>query len=117
MNVNSEIDLQCLKQFFFFPKTTIFYIIFVINIPSLDHTSLHIPILEIQDQEAPASEVLPVVEEQLEQDVLQHQDVHSSVSLTEEDKVEELDKGQFTVIIHFSLSQWIDVLGVITTDL
>ncbi len=101
-----------------FQKTTIFNIIFVINIPSLDHTSLqHIPIVEIQDQEAPASEVLPVVEEQLEQDVLQHQDVHSSVSLTEEDNVEELDKGSFTLIIHFSLSQWIDLLGVITTDL
>ncbi|KAF4103081.1 hypothetical protein G5714_015964 [Onychostoma macrolepis] len=54
----------------------------------------HIPIVEIQDQEPPASEVLPVVEEQLEQDILQPQDVHASVSSSIADKVEELDKDQ-----------------------
>uniref|UniRef100_A0A8C1AG76 non-specific serine/threonine protein kinase n=1 Tax=Cyprinus carpio carpio TaxID=630221 RepID=A0A8C1AG76_CYPCA len=46
--------------------------------------------------EAPTSEVLPAVEEQLEQDVLQPQDVHTPVSLTEEDKAEDLDKGKIT---------------------
>ncbi|KAF4099396.1 hypothetical protein G5714_019522 [Onychostoma macrolepis] len=53
-------------------------------------TSLqHIPIVEIYDhQEVPASEVLGT------QDVPQPQDVHTPVSLIEEDKVEELDKDQ-----------------------
>ncbi|XP_016313657.1 serine/threonine-protein kinase pim-1-like [Sinocyclocheilus anshuiensis] len=61
-----------------------------------DQISLqHIPIVEIHDhQEAPASEVLPAVEEQLEQDVLQHQDVHTPVSSSEVGKVEELDRDQ-----------------------
>ncbi|KAI2652154.1 Serine/threonine-protein kinase pim-3 [Labeo rohita] len=53
------------------------------------------PIVALHDhQEPPASEVLPAVEEQLEQDVLQHQDVQTPVSLTEEDKVDELDEDQ-----------------------
>uniref|UniRef100_A0A8C1JNM9 non-specific serine/threonine protein kinase n=1 Tax=Cyprinus carpio TaxID=7962 RepID=A0A8C1JNM9_CYPCA len=61
-----------------------------------DQTFLqHMPIAEIHDlHEAPTSEVLPAVEEQLEQDVLQPQDVHTPVSLTEEDKAEDLDKDQ-----------------------
>lgn len=49
----------------------------------------------------------------LEQDVPQQQDVNTPASLTEEDKVEELDKGKFTAIIQFSLSQWMDLLGLI----
>ncbi|KTF80068.1 hypothetical protein cypCar_00043385 [Cyprinus carpio] len=57
-----------------------------------DQTSLqHIPIVEIHDhQGAPASEVLPALEKHLEQDLPQPQDVHTPVSLTEEDKLEEL---------------------------
>ncbi len=68
---------------------------------TLDQTSLqHLHIVELYGlHEAPASEVLPAVEEQLEQDVLQHQDVHTPVSSSEVDKVEELDKGKFTAII------------------
>ncbi|XP_016375610.1 serine/threonine-protein kinase pim-2-like [Sinocyclocheilus rhinocerous] len=50
---------------------------------------------ELHDlHEAPTSEVLFAVQEQLEQDVLQHQDIHTPVSLTEEDQAEELDKDQ-----------------------
>ncbi|XP_042582807.1 serine/threonine-protein kinase pim-2-like [Cyprinus carpio] len=57
-------------------------------------TSLqHVPIVEIHDhQEPPVSEVLPAMEALLEQDVPQQQDVNTPASLTEEDKVEELDK-------------------------
>ncbi len=52
---------------------------------SLDQTSLQ-QIVEIHDLgEAPVSEVLPVPEEQLEQDVLQPQDVHAPVSSTEDE--------------------------------
>ncbi|KAF4102869.1 uncharacterized protein LOC131521842 isoform X2 [Onychostoma macrolepis] len=44
---------------------------------------------EIHDhQEAPASEVLPAIEEQLEQDLLQPQDIHTSVSSTEDEAKE-----------------------------
>ncbi len=77
------------------------YLFILLVLPSLDKTSLqHIPIVEIHDlHEAPASEVLPVVEEQLEQDVLQHQDIHASVSSSIVDEVEELDKGKITLII------------------
>ncbi len=56
----------------------------------------------------------PAIEELLEQDVPQQLDVNTPASLTEEDKVEELDKGKFTAIIQFSLSQWMDLLGLIT---
>ncbi|RXN06199.1 inositol-trisphosphate 3-kinase B-like protein [Labeo rohita] len=57
------------------------------------------PIVALHDhQEPPASEVLPAVEEQLEQDVLQHQDVQTPVSLTEEDKVDELDEDQTSLL-------------------
>lgn len=40
-----------------------------------------------------ASEVLPIAEEQLEQDVLPHQDDKTPVSSFEDDDTEELDKG------------------------
>ncbi|KTF81358.1 hypothetical protein cypCar_00014287 [Cyprinus carpio] len=68
-----------------------------------DQTFLqHMPIAEIHDlHEAPTSEVLPAVEEQLEQDVLQPQDVHTPVSLTEEDKAEDLDKGHIFWLYEF----------------
>ncbi len=76
-------------------------ILFILLVfPTLDASLQHIPIVEIHDlHESPASEVLPAVEEQLEQDVLQPQDVHASVSSSIADKVEELDKGKITVII------------------
>ncbi|KAK2883523.1 hypothetical protein Q8A67_017160 [Cirrhinus molitorella] len=46
----------------------------------------HIPIVEIHNhQKPPTSEVLPIVEELLEQDVPQPQDVHTPVHLIEED--------------------------------
>lgn len=99
-----------------------------INIPSLDQTSLqHTPTVEIHDhKETPASEVLPAVEELLEQDVLglikedlnefpvsevlitaeeqpeqdvhQPQDVDGSVSSSEDEQAEELETGKFTTI-------------------
>ncbi len=76
------------------------YLFILLVFLTLDQTSLHIPIVEIHDlHEASASEVLPVVEEQLEQDVLQHQDVHASVSSSIVDEVEELGKGKITLII------------------
>ncbi|ROL50430.1 Serine/threonine-protein kinase pim-2 [Anabarilius grahami] len=61
-----------------------------------DHTPLqHITIVENPDhQEAPASEVLPDAEEQLEQDVLQPQDVDAPLSSAADESMEELDKDQ-----------------------
>ncbi|KAK2902678.1 hypothetical protein Q8A67_007391 [Cirrhinus molitorella] len=65
------------------------------------------PIVELHDhQEPPSSEVLPAEEEQLEQDVLQHQDVQTPVTLTEADKVVELDKVQT------SLQQNVEIPGL-----
>uniref|UniRef100_A0A8C1T6I6 non-specific serine/threonine protein kinase n=1 Tax=Cyprinus carpio TaxID=7962 RepID=A0A8C1T6I6_CYPCA len=63
------------------------------NVAKAEKVNLAGSFLRLTD-EPPASEVLPAVEEQLEQDVLQHQDIHTPVSLTEEDKAEELDKDQ-----------------------
>ncbi len=60
---------------------------------SLDQTSLQ-QIVEIHDLgEAPVSEVLPAPEEQLGQDVLQPQDVHTPVSSTE-DEAEDPDNSK-----------------------
>ncbi|KAK9969137.1 hypothetical protein ABG768_027337 [Culter alburnus] len=49
-------------------------------------------------QEAPASEVLPDAEEQLEQDVLQPQDVDAPLSSAEDESMEELDKDQVSLL-------------------
>ncbi|XP_048050290.1 serine/threonine-protein kinase GRIK2-like isoform X2 [Megalobrama amblycephala] len=64
-----------------------------------DHTPLqHITIVENPDhQEAPASEVLPDAEEQLEQDVLQPQDVDAPLTSAEDESMEELDKDQVSL--------------------
>lgn len=61
------------------------YFIHIIGI----QTSLQHSIVEINDlHEAPVSEVLAAVEEQQEQDVLQTQDIHASIS-SSKDEAEE----------------------------
>ncbi|XP_067310525.1 uncharacterized protein [Pseudorasbora parva] len=66
-------------------------------------------IVEMCDlQEAPASEVLSSAEEQLEQDILQPQDVDSSVSSAEDDSMEDLDM-EFPTLDQTSLQHGVEI--------
>ncbi|RXN32269.1 serine threonine- kinase pim-1-like protein [Labeo rohita] len=59
-----------------------------------DQTSLQENVEICDLGEAPASEVLIAAEEQMEQDVLKPQDIHTPVYSSKDDKAKELDKDQ-----------------------